>query len=104
MSLNEMAARVHGIAASKGFHDKPRNIGECLMLIVSELGEALEAMRAGNPPCEKCPEISAFDEEMADATIRILDTCHEFGVDLDKAVTVKSKYNEGRARLHGKKF
>ncbi len=104
MNLNAMAERLYNIAASKGFHDTPGNIGERLMLIVSELGEALEAMRAGNPPCEKCPEISSLEEEIADVFIRTMDLSHEFGVDLDKAVAVKSAYNEGRARLHGKKF
>ena len=44
-SLNELATVCHGIAREKGFWDEERNIGEALMLIVTELAEAMEAHR-----------------------------------------------------------
>lgn len=52
MSLNELAAEIHGISRAKGFwpkEDDPnpieRNVGESLMLIVTEVAEAMEAWR-----------------------------------------------------------
>ena len=36
-SLNELAKLCHSIAVEKGFWDKERNIGEALMLVVTEL-------------------------------------------------------------------
>jgi NTP pyrophosphatase (non-canonical NTP hydrolase) len=46
-NFNEYAKVIHQNAKDKGFYDKPRNLGETFMLIVSELGEALEAHRKG---------------------------------------------------------
>lgn len=46
-NLNELAKQIHENAKAKGFYDVERNEGEIYMLIVSELGEALEAHRKG---------------------------------------------------------
>ena len=39
----------------------------------SELSEALEALRQGNPRSEHIPEFSGVEEEMPDLIIRVLD-------------------------------
>ena len=44
-TIKEMTELCHAIAKSKGFWDKPRNTGEALMLVVTELAEAMEAHR-----------------------------------------------------------
>ena len=44
-NLNELAKQFHEKAKAKGFWDEPRETGTLLMLIVSELSEALEADR-----------------------------------------------------------
>lgn len=49
MDIDTTAGRIHQTAADHGFWDKPRNLGEMLMLVTSELAEALEEDRAGNP-------------------------------------------------------
>jgi NTP pyrophosphatase (non-canonical NTP hydrolase) len=51
MNLNELAAEIHGISKAKGFwpDDQPRNPAEVLMLIVTEVAEAMEAIRDGMP-------------------------------------------------------
>ena len=64
-SLNELAKICHTIAVEKGFWDEKRNIGEALMLIVTELAEAMEAHRVQDQ--------ENFREEIADAFIRLLD-------------------------------
>lgn len=67
-----------------------------LMLIVSELGEALEAIRKGDVQNEA--------EEVADAFIRILDYCGTYRIDLGVATVKKMAVNEGRPYKHGKAF
>jgi|WetSurSiteA1Bulk_404760.scaffolds.fasta_scaffold03932_2 hypothetical protein len=46
-NLNELAKQFHERAKAKGFWDEQREIGTLLMLMVSELSEALEADRKG---------------------------------------------------------
>ena len=46
-SISQWIAECHGNAKAKGFWEKDRNVGEMLMLITSELGEAIEAHRHG---------------------------------------------------------
>lgn len=45
-SLNQLRDEIHANAKEKGFYDNPKEIGTLLMLVVSELAEALEADRA----------------------------------------------------------
>lgn len=47
-TVDELAAQIHRTARDHGFWDKPRNLGEMLMLAVSECAEALEEDRDGN--------------------------------------------------------
>ena len=47
ISLNELAKTIHNDAAARGFYDRPPEFGTNLMLVVSELSEALEADRKG---------------------------------------------------------
>lgn len=107
---------------------KNKNIGELLMLVVSELGEALEAHRKdyradvvsfnigfdtaalihGYPLIFKErfeQDIKdTFEDELADAVIRIADMCGYLGIDLEKHIELKMKYNESRPYKHGKKY
>lgn len=85
--LNILSKKVHQNAKHKGFWDKPRNYGELFMLIVSELGEAIEADRKGRhsslPDFEKSDlnfgqafekhVKDTFQDEIADVAIRLLD-------------------------------
>ena len=47
-SLNQLRDEIHANAKEKGFCDSKKEVGTMLMLIVSELAEALEADRAGS--------------------------------------------------------
>ena len=93
-SLNELAQICHGIAVQKGFWDKERNIGEALMLIVTELAEAMEAHRKQDNP--------NFKEELADAFIRLLDLCGGLKIDIEDEIYQKSVKNKNRPYKHGK--
>jgi NTP pyrophosphatase (non-canonical NTP hydrolase) len=48
-SLNNLAVGINQIARDHGFWEENRNMGEMLMLAVSELSEALEEHRDGKP-------------------------------------------------------
>jgi NTP pyrophosphatase (non-canonical NTP hydrolase) len=114
-SLNALAARIFDNAKSHGFHSDFDNIPEKLMLIVSELGGACEALRVGrrfilkdfNDAGEGAFERhckDTFEDELADVIIRTLDLAGSLGVNIDFHVAEKMKYNESRPFLHGKLF
>lgn len=71
-------------------------IAKRLMLIVSELGEALEALR--NDDREN------FAEELADVAIRLADLCGGIGIDLESEIKQKMEKNRKRGYKHGKEF
>jgi NTP pyrophosphatase (non-canonical NTP hydrolase) len=124
--LNELRDKVHENAKAHGFYDsKEVNIPEKLMLIVSELGEAMEAYRKGHH-CKFKVDIQfdlmlksnsssewnyyfehstikdSFEDELADTIIRLLDLCGYMDINIDKHIDLKMKYNESRPYKHGK--
>lgn len=111
--LNHSAKKIYLANKEKGFWDSERNIGELLMLVTSELGEALEAHRKGrNAPVSmvqsRCMFESAikdtFEDEIADTVIRLLDLCGGLKIDIDNHINAKLAYNKTREKLHGKKY
>lgn len=198
LDLPQLIKEQHAAMKAKGFWDEPRPLSECLMLIISEVGECLEAHRAGmradfpafqkrldeldnslNPEAfSSQDEIKAHrnqvftdlfrskirgtvEEELADVVLRLADTAGGFeieagnlsgvslpnktfgeylftitklviaiddedakqkqlnlvwavaliqalanqeGIDLQKAIDLKVRYNSQRERLHGKAY
>ena len=80
-----------------------RNDGELIALIHSELSEALEALRHGDPPDDKVPEFRGAETEMADAIIRIMDMGVARGWRIAEALVAKMAFNETRPHRHGGK-
>lgn len=94
---------IHQTAVDKGWWDKKRNDGEAIALMHSELSEALEALRAGNPPDDKVPEFSGLEAELADCIIRILDFSGGRNLRVVEALFAKHQMNKGRSYKHGGK-
>lgn len=128
-SLNQLRDEIHANAKEKGFCDSKKEVGTMLMLIVSELAEALEADRTGDfcdfSKYEKCKnemdvgirtleEIekyafekyikNTFEDELADVIIRTLSICGYLGIDIERNVLAKMKYNKTREKMHSKKY
>lgn len=72
------------------------NVGEKLMLVVTEVAEAMEGARK-HVMDDHLPSRSMLEVELADAFIRICDTAGGLGLDLAGAVVEKLAYNATRA-------
>lgn len=108
---------------------QPRTIAAWICNIHGEISEALEDVRGGRmalafrdvtdgevltraqrdealerdeEPVSRFKPIG-FPSELADALIRILDTCGALGIDIEDAVRVKHEFNRSRSRRHGGK-
>ena len=122
--LNELSQKIFQANKEKGFWNEKRNVGEMLMLVTTELAEAMESHRKGKF-CQletfndtyfdnlKDAEFKqafeknikdTFEDEMADALIRILDMCGGLEIDIEKHVELKLRYNSLRPKLHGKLY
>lgn len=129
LTIDQLCDTAYQTADEKGFHPptplEPTTLEEALaqlratreqlrmayffqriMLVVTELVEAVEAMRKGHDPDLTYyyggkPE--GIPSEMADAFIRLADMCKEFGIPITEAIREKMAYNRTRPPMHGKK-
>lgn len=85
-----------GRCEGTGYQKKDRNTGELLMLITSELAEAMEGDRK-NLMDDKLPHRKMFEVEIADALIRLLDLAGGMSLDLQGAYEEKMAFNRNRA-------
>lgn len=130
--LARLVAEIVSWRQRKGFRTDWLNVPEKLMLIVTELSEAMEAYRHIEPAVlaarqndidgaggardgyfcwedtpqdvrdRNGPHIENFEEELADAFIRLADLAGSLGIDLHREVAAKMAKNELRPRKHGK--
>jgi NTP pyrophosphatase (non-canonical NTP hydrolase) len=114
MHIKDLCKQAHNLAKEKGFWDLyengtviQRNIPELLMLIVSELGEACEALRKNNKQDKSYNTVwkkDTFEDEISDVFIRLGDMCEALGIDIEWQIEKKMEYNKTRPHKHGKAF
>lgn len=80
-----------------------RNDAEMIALMHSELSEALEGLRKGDPPNDQLPKFSYQEVEFADTIIRMMDMALAKGLRIAEALEAKKEYNKGRSYRHGGK-
>lgn len=125
MTIKEWQVYCHKVAVEKGWWNDyivggvtgneenwkaikiNRNPLEIAALLHSEISEFVEDIRhnlltnqvnyIGDKPIG--PPI-----ELADLAIRLLDCCEAWGIDLEKMIEIKMKYNETRPYRHGNKI
>lgn len=91
--------------------ERPHVVGEKLMLVVSEVAEAMEGHRKSLAD-DKLPHRPMIEVELADAVIRIADLAGALGLDLGGAIAEKLAFNssrpdhkpENRKLANGKKY
>ena len=129
-NFNEFSKQVFEANKLKGFDVSKENIGQTLMLVVSELSEALEADRKKqhadlteiknlfvdpedytweNSPYSFIEVFErdikdTFEDEIADSFIRLFDLAGGLGIDIDFHIAQKRKYNSFREFKHGKAY
>jgi len=101
--LEEFGNEVHKNAVDKGWYDNPKSDVESIALMITELAEAIEAIRNGNPPDKHVPEMDNLSVELADCVIRILDFAAYNKIDIGKAMVLKHEANKQREKMHGGK-
>lgn len=127
MTFEELQAAVHANARAKGFYDdediiarslspdryiaiRRRLILARLAMIGSEVGEAVDAVRASddNPvdfmvrSVDGVLEGTTHGNELADIVIRTMDLAAYMGIDLWAEIRAKHAYNLSRPPGHGK--
>jgi NTP pyrophosphatase (non-canonical NTP hydrolase) len=73
-----------------------------LGLMMTEVGEAIEGRRHGDPPSDKIPEFTSQEEELADCIVRIMHYAAHEKLRVAEALITKLQYNEDRPYKHGK--
>ena len=86
VGLNQKMLEVRALADGKGFSSDPARIWEMLALIHTEVSEATDAYKKGEP-------MEHVGEELTDAIIRILHLMSALDLDAEKLFQEKMKRN-----------
>ena len=103
--LGDMQKAAWQCSEDHGFHVPHQNVGERLMLIVSEVAEALECYRDGDmiTHLDEKGKPLGFQTEIADVVIRCRDLAEAMGINLEQEILKKYAYNMTREYRHGGK-
>lgn len=102
--LNTLAHQITQWRASKGFYvpssldteeERDAMLGKLMLVVTEVVSEAAEAIRHDHE--------HSFEEEIADAIIRLLDISAAMNIIIADAISRKMDINAGRPMKHGKK-
>lgn len=107
--FNKLTRVLHSTAVEKGWWNPGKSVPEQLVMMHSEISEALEEYRKEDngvhsfyySGAEEKPE--GFGVELADLGIRMLDTCGAYDLDLLNFICKKALFNLTRSYRHGNK-
>lgn len=124
INFNELKERAYQIACEHGWHDEEYSLFHMMMLVITELGEAVNADRNNNfadrvmfeknfdLPNTKTEYhfITCFDvfikdtveDELADAVIRLLDMAGHVDYDIDSSEFTDEQFDIGSVEIIGK--
>lgn len=104
MNIAQWTDEIHDNAVDHGWWEEERSFGEVVALCHSELSEALEAYRNGEPMVWiNGGKPDGIAVEMMDCIIRILDWFGKEDIDAEQILYLKHTYNKGRPYKHGGK-
>ena len=104
MTLTELQKQIFEINKANGWHESERRPLEYHALITSEVAEATESVRNGEPDYwfrENKPEGEAY--EIADVIIRCLDYAESKEWNMKELIKQKLEYNKIRVFRHRNK-
>ena len=70
---------------------------------IDTLLESGSTIHSGNIAFERCIK-DTFEDEIADAFLRLMDLCGAMNIDIEKHIRMKAEYNKLRPTKHGKAY
>jgi NTP pyrophosphatase (non-canonical NTP hydrolase) len=128
MELKDLVIKCHNYALEKGFWENDKRlatmdgvlmtvngvdetlntrnyiINQKMLLVISELIEAMEALRNNKSTGVINILKNNFEEEIADTFIRLFDLCGYLEIDIEKHIALKMAVNKLRPYKHDKEF
>lgn len=99
--------RFHALVQAGDTAGRRDHVVSKLALITTEVAEAIEEIRDGQPLARAYYRDDGKPEgvpvELADILIRVLDLANMLAIDIDAIVTEKLAFNARRGRMHGGK-
>ena len=108
LSIPDIMREALTTATQKGFRDQDRPLAVDIALMHSELSEALEEDRDTDRSMRNIyhrpgGKLEGVAVELADAIIRICESCQYHDIPLETAIIQKLEYNKTRSYRHGGK-
>ena len=105
MDINEMCRRSNEIATDRGWNDHPIPFGDMTSNLHAEVSEVFESYRNNEPLSwiDDDGKPQGIASEFADIVIRVGHYSVQQGIDLEREVEQKMKYNATRPYRHGGK-